>query len=371
MKKNKDIRVRLARQSDLDELVWLENAAFLTDRFHEDQIDYLLTRAHGTILVLEESGVVVGAAYLLWRRTVPSGRLYNLAVHPEHQGKGYGAILMQESELESARRGCESLLLEVRADNTPAIEFYKRHGYTITATLPDYYDDHTSAFKMIRALDLSVPQRFRMKVPFHAQKLDFTCGPACLMMALKHFQPDVRLGRTLEINLWREATLVFMTAGIGGTGPYGLALAAQRRGLDTRLLLSSEKTPFLYSVRDAKKREIIEVTHNDLRHRATEAGVSTAVYDFTFEDIVTAMFRGYVPIVLVSTYRFTGKREPHWVILTGFDRKHINLYDSNLDAYRGDRRRARHVKILRDDFQRISRYGKESTRSVILVGHPR
>jgi len=362
------MRVRLARQSDLDELVGLENAAFMTDRFHEDQIDYLLTRSHGTILVLEESGAIVGAAYLLWRSTLASGRLYNLAVHPVHQGKGFGAVLMREAELESARRGCDSLLLEVRADNTSAIEFYRRHGYSVTATLADYYDDHTAAYKMIGKLNVIVPPRFRMKIPFHAQKLDFTCGPACLMMVLKHYDPDLKFSRTLEINLWREATLVFMTAGIGGTGPYGLALAAQQRGLDTRLLLSSEKTPFLYSVRDTKKREIIEVAHNDLRRRATDAGVSTAVYDFTFEDIATAMFRGYVPIVLISTYRLTGKREPHWVILTGFDRKHINLYDPNLDAYHGDRRRARHVKILREDFQLISRYGKESTRSVILIG---
>lgn len=368
MKRARDVRIRLARHSDLDALVWLENAAFRTDQFHRDQIEYLLTRSHGTILVLEESRATVGAAYLLWRRAIASGRLYNLAVHPKQQGKGLGALLMRDCELESARRGCQSLVLEVRADNASAIEFYERKGYAISATLPDYYDDHTAAHKMTRALDVSVPQRYRMKVPFHAQVLDFTCGPACLMMALKHFEPDLKLGRTLEINLWREATLVFMTAGIGGAGPYGLALAAQQRGLDTRMLLSSERTPFLYSVRDAKKREIIEVTHNDLRHRANDAGVSTAVYDFTFEDIAGAMFRGYIPIVLISTYRLTGKREPHWVILTGFDRKHIYLYDPDLDAYHGDRRKARKVSIPRDEFQAISRYGKESTRSVILVG---
>ncbi len=371
MKRAKDVRIRLARQSDLDELVRLEKVAFWTDQFHRDQIEYLLTRSHGTILVLEQSGALAGAAYLLWRRSIASGRLYNLAVHPDQQGKGLGALLMHECELESARRGCQSLLLEVRADNTAAIEFYKRHGYEVSAILPDYYDDHTAGHKMIRALDLNVPQRFRMKVPFHAQVLDFTCGPACLMMALKHYQPDLRLGRTLEINLWREATLVFMTAGIGGTGPYGLALAAQQRGLDTRLLLSSEDTPFLYSVRNVKKREIIEVTHNDLRHRANAAGVSTAVYDFTFEDIAAAMFRGYIPIVLISTYRLTGKREPHWVILTGFDRKYIYLYDPNLDAYRGDRREARRVRIPRDAFQAVSRYGKEATRAVILAGRAR
>ncbi len=368
MKRANVVRIRLARQSDLDELVRLENAAFASDRFHEDQIDYLLTRAHGTILVLEESGAMAGAAYLLWRRTVASARLYNLAVHPGQQGKGFGVLLMREAELESTRRGCTSLLLEVRADNTSAIAFYKRQGYTISATLPDYYDDHTAGYKMIRQLDWTVPQRFQLKIPYHAQMLDFTCGPACLMMALKHFQPDVRLSRTLEINLWREATLVFMTAGIGGTGPYGLALSAQKRGLDTRLILSTERTPFLYSVRDAKKREIIGVAHNDLRRRATEAGVTTAVYDFTFEDIVGAMHRGYAPIVLISTYRLTGDRAPHWVILTGFDRKYLYLHDPDLDSYHGDRRRARQVKIPRDEFQRVSRYGREAIRSAILIG---
>jgi ribosomal protein S18 acetylase RimI-like enzyme len=370
VKPNQHHLVRLASMKDLDELVWLENAAFHSDRFHRDRIEYLLTRSHGTILVLEDAGAVVGAAYLLWRRTIPSGRLYNLAVHPAQQGKGFGALLLRESELESARRGCTSLLLEVRADNTPAIGFYKQHGYETSAVLADYYDDHTAAFKMTRPLGVVAPPRLRMKIPYHAQMLDFTCGPACLMMAMKHFNPDLLFNRTLEINLWREATLVFMTAGIGGTGPYGLALSARKRGLDTRLLLSTERIPFQFSVRYEKKREIIEIAHDDLRRRATEAGVTTTVYDFTFEDIGAAIYRGYVPIVLISAYRLTGDRAPHWVVMTGFDRKYIYLHDPDLDSYHGDRRRARQVKILRDDFQRVSRYGKVATRSAILVGLP-
>jgi ribosomal protein S18 acetylase RimI-like enzyme len=360
----------LAGYDDLDALVQLEVAAFAADRFHEEQIDYLLTRAHSTVLVLESGGEIAGAAYLLWRRAMVSGRLYNLVVSPAHQGRGFGSLLLNECELEAARRGCESMLLEVRCDNTGAIAFYQRHGYTITDALADYYEDHSTGYKMAKDLQIRVPESVQQDVPYYAQTLDFTCGPACLMMTLKCFKPEFELNPTEEVNLWREATLVFMTAGIGGTGPHGLALSAQRRGLPTRLWMSSERTPFRRSVRDAKKREVIALAHRDLRERADEAGVETAVFDFALQDIMSMIYRGLVPILLVSAYHLTRQRAPHWVVVTGFDHEQFYLQDPDLDAYDGNWRRARHVGIARGLFPRVSRYGKDAFRSCILVGPP-
>jgi ribosomal-protein-alanine acetyltransferase len=366
----KSPRIRLARYDDLAALAQLEVAAFAADRFHEDQIDYLLTRAHSTILVAEDNNGIAGAAYLLWRRAMISGRLYNLVIHPSCQGQGLGARLLEECEREAARRGCESMLLEVRCDNTGAIAFYERHGYEIRATLTDYYDDHSSGYKMAKDLLISVPEQISQDIPYYAQTLAFTCGPACLMMALKRFQPDFELNPTEEINLWREATLVFMTAGIGGTGPHGLALSAQRRGLPTRLWMSSERTPFRRSVRDKKKREVIALAHRDLRQRAEDAGVEIAVFDFTLADIISMIHRKLVPILLVSSYHLNGHREPHWVVVTGFDRDCFYVQDPDLDAYDGNWRQARRVGITRALFPRVSRYGKDQFRSCILIGPP-
>ena len=48
----------------------------------------------------------------------------------------------------------------------------------------------------------------QLNIPFYRQHYDFTCGPASLMMAMKYLDKEVRLGKELELDLWREGTLV-------------------------------------------------------------------------------------------------------------------------------------------------------------------
>ena len=68
------------------------------------------------------------------------------------------------------------------------------------------------------------------KLPNYNQSLDFTCGPASLMMAIRALDKTQPLDRAHELQLWREANTVFMGKGHPGSSPYGLALAAWRRG---------------------------------------------------------------------------------------------------------------------------------------------
>lgn len=144
--------IRPGRASDLSELVRLEQVAFRADRFSKRQVRYLLTRAHGTVLVLESGEGLAGAVYLLWRRSGASGRLYNIAVDPAYQRKGLGALLLQAAEDEAALRNCRRLSLEVRSDNTTAIDFYEDHGYRIVDDLPGYYDNDVPGWRMVKPL---------------------------------------------------------------------------------------------------------------------------------------------------------------------------------------------------------------------------
>jgi len=327
-----------------------------------------LTRAHATAFVISCGGSDAGAAYMLWRKALTHGRLYNIVIDPKFQGKRLGAKLLAECEIEAARRGCTRVTLEVRADNASAIAFYHKYGYKIIGSMADYYEDGTTGHKMAKILSVAVPDEVRLHIPYYAQTLEFTCGPACLMMILKHFVPATELTRTLEITLWKEATLVFMTSGTGGTAPLGLGVAARRRNMTARVVSSSEKVPFLASVRIPHKREVMRLVHEDIKITARELGVVSASYDFSFEDIISALYRGIVPIVLISTYRLTGDRAPHWVVVTGFDRECVYIHDPDNESYHTDRQRARNLKVSRPEFQRMSRFGKDAFRSVIFVG---
>jgi len=360
--------IRIATLRDLKALTDLENEAFKTDRFSDDQIEYLITRAHSTVLIMELSGQVAGSAYLLWRKKLPLGRLYNIAVSPRFQGQGLGAILLEECEIEAARRKCTVLSLEVRIDNKAGIAFYEKHAYRIIETMADYYEDGSPGLKMIKDLDRTVPNRIRLKVPYYGQTLDFTCGPASLMMAFKHFLPDLKFNRALELSLWKEATLVFMTSGMGGCDPFGLALSSRRRGFLTRVILSKEQSPFFSSVRDPEKRKVIRVVHEDLKEKNQALGVPVSYFDFPFNEIAAAMYRGRVPVVLISTYRLTGERAPHWVVITGFNGKYVYFNDPDLGSYDNDPSKAKNVKISIEEFSRMRRYGRDLYKSVIFIG---
>ncbi len=50
-------------------------------------------------------------------------------VDPDHQRAGHGKALMAEIERRVRPLGCPKINLQVRAENTAAIEFYKRCGF--------------------------------------------------------------------------------------------------------------------------------------------------------------------------------------------------------------------------------------------------
>ena len=59
--------------------------------------------------------------------------IYDIEVNPEHQGKGYGRVLLQAAEQEAARHGSKTIGLNVFGTNTVARRLYESSGYQITS----------------------------------------------------------------------------------------------------------------------------------------------------------------------------------------------------------------------------------------------
>ena len=84
----------------------------------------------------------------------------------------------------------------------------------------------------------------RLDVPLFTQTSDFSCGSACVGMALKYFNFVSELNRDLEYELWRETNAVEMK----GAGRYGVCAPLSVRGLyphiitDLSLIHISEPT---------------------------------------------------------------------------------------------------------------------------------
>ncbi len=98
--------------------------------------------SHYRFLVAVTYGEVAG--YACWGPipgTEASADLYWIVVHPEHQGKGYGAALLRAAEvwMEPAGRSRVYIETSTREQYEPTRLFYLACGYRPVAELPDYY----------------------------------------------------------------------------------------------------------------------------------------------------------------------------------------------------------------------------------------
>ena len=62
---------------------------------------------------------------------IPSMGLVVIGVSPEHQGKGFGSLLLKEFESRAQNEGFRRIHLSVHKDNHQAITAYKRNGWVV------------------------------------------------------------------------------------------------------------------------------------------------------------------------------------------------------------------------------------------------
>jgi hypothetical protein len=156
-----------------------------------------------------------------------------------------------------------------------------------------------------------------------------------------------------------------MTPGLRGCGPLGLAVAAQRRGFQARAILADHQTPCLSAVRIPEKKDVMRLVNAPLREEAEALEVTQEFFNVMFEDIGRAIRQSAIPIVLIDSYRGHSVKIPHWVVITGFDRRNIYFHDPYEGFYAGP---AQHVRFAIPDFRRMRRYGKIVHQRVIFVG---
>lgn len=78
-------------------------------------------------------------AFAITQIVLDEATLFNIAVHPEHQRKGYGRALMEHLIAELEQRGILTLWLEVRESNQQAIALYQFLGFNEVSIRRNYY----------------------------------------------------------------------------------------------------------------------------------------------------------------------------------------------------------------------------------------
>jgi ribosomal protein S18 acetylase RimI-like enzyme len=358
--------IRPASTEDLDRLVELENRCFTYDRLSRRSFRHFLTTDTATCLVTERAGVLAGYVLVLFHGRTALARLYSMAVAPEQQSQGLGRALLQAAEAAALDAGAAVMRLEVNPGNAPAVALYRSVGYVDIGVYHAYYEDDSDALRMEHAL---VPrlQPIAWRVPHYRQTLEFTCGSACLMMAMKALDKRLRLDRRLELRLWRESTTIFMTSGHGGCGPHGLALAAWRRGFAVDLFLNDQRPPFLDTVRHPDKKAVIRLVHDDFLDEIERSDIKVHLHPLSVDELSARLAAGAMALVLISQYRIYGDKEPHWIIVSGCDQRFIYAHDPYISSVHVTSTDRVSIPILRREFELMAKYGRSKLRAAVIL----
>ncbi|WP_233468361.1 GNAT family N-acetyltransferase/peptidase C39 family protein [Zooshikella ganghwensis] len=365
-----DIQIRPARPDDLSALLAIEQICFTSDRLSKRSFKHFLHSSTVSLAVAQNSqaDTILGYVLILYHRGTSLARLYSIAVHPQAQGQGIAQKLIHYSELQATERHCSFMRLEVRLDNQAAIRIYQRMGYKSFGIYKEYYEDNEDALRLQKRILIHQESRQFRKIPYYSQTTDFTCGPAALMMAMQALEPEFSVTQHLELQLWREATTIFMTSGHGGCSPHGLALAAWQRGFDVEMMISHQQPLFLDSVRSAHKKSVLTLVHNDFLAQIANTSIRTRHETLTIHNIENALKQNQVAIVLISTYQLDRCKTPHWVVVTDIDQYFVYIHDPYTDEKcHKTALDNQHLPIRRESFDRMCQFGKVKLRTALFI----
>ena len=364
--------LRQANLNDVNALLRIEAACFDMDRLNKRQFKWMIEKAHAHLTIAEHQQEIIGYSLILFHRGTSLARLYSLAIAESVRGKGLADVLMEEAERTGRAHNCIYMRLEVHPHNIGAITLYERHGYYSFGQLVDYYEDHSDALRYEKRI-ATLPEAAPRNIPFYPQSMAFTCGPACLIMAMQaHSEshevvPD-HARRRLEIQLWREATTIFMTSGHGGCSPQGLALSAWRNGFGVELIISQTTPLFLDGVRKLEKKQVIQLVHDDFMAQIQQTKMQIRHQALDIKALKAAIKRGGVPLILISSYRFNRSKAPHWVVLASADEHFIYLHDPDIDP--DEHRTAAdnmYIPVDYAQFERMTHFGQARAQAAVIV----
>jgi hypothetical protein len=121
-------------------------------------------------------------------------------------------------------------------------------------------------------------------------------------------------------------------------------------------------------VRDSRKKEVIRLVHKDFITQIRAAGVPVHRRPLPVASLRERFEEGAIPVVLISAYSLTGEKQPHWVVVTGFDDSYVYLHDPYVDGVHARTATDRmHLPVPLKNFDRMARYGQSHQRATLLL----
>ena len=141
------MEIRRARPIDAGEIAAMEREIFSDPWSEGDISSYICREGAMCFTATDESGVV---GYIIGTKIPPEGEIYRIAVRPDKRQRGIGYRLLSYGLKTEIGEGVETVFLEVRSRNVPAIALYKSYGFSECGKRKNYYQNpHDDAVVMI------------------------------------------------------------------------------------------------------------------------------------------------------------------------------------------------------------------------------
>ena len=146
--------LREFRQGDFEILWKIDQKCFPPGiSYSRPELRHYIERPGAFTLIAEgENSTPIGGFIVGESGKRAMGHIITIDVLPEIQRAGTGSLLLRAAEDRLLSRGCRFVYLETAVDNTPALSFYKRHGYFVIKTQPRYYSNGTDALVLKKEL---------------------------------------------------------------------------------------------------------------------------------------------------------------------------------------------------------------------------
>lgn len=142
----KDAIVRSMEEDDLVEVSRIEFETFKEPWSYEALKFELKQNSFCHSFALEKDYKLIGYAFLHIHE--PYSHLVNIAIDKDSRGIGFGEFFLKEIIKKARKFGSDSIILEVRESNTPAINLYLKLGFKILKEQKKYYHDGEDALIM-------------------------------------------------------------------------------------------------------------------------------------------------------------------------------------------------------------------------------
>ncbi|MEM4245892.1 MAG: N-acetyltransferase [Candidatus Bathyarchaeia archaeon] len=153
-------RIRGFRPNDLTAVIEI-NRLCLPENYTPGFFVDIYKNCPEAFLVAEVNGFITG--YCMARiefgfsefnriKMVKKGHLVSVAVLEPYRRLGIASSLLRQALSALYSRGVRECFLEVRETNTPGIFLYRKLGFEIARTIPQYYHDGADALLMAKVL---------------------------------------------------------------------------------------------------------------------------------------------------------------------------------------------------------------------------